>query len=174
MIFVSVGTTHPFDRLIRAVDEAVERRLVEERVYAQIGSGAYEPRNFEYVRSMGKHAFDECVRSASGIISHAGMGILTAALDHDKPVLAMPRRKCYGEAVNDHQVAIAREFARLGHVLVAWEPADLFREIVKLGGFVPAPRRGQAAAVVDRVRRFLDDTQLAMSLRFREAARAEK
>lgn len=159
MIFVTVGTSFGFDRLIRAVDQAVEQGLIQETIRAQIGDGRYLPRHFDYVTSIGKLEFDGNIRTASAVISHAGMGTLTAALEQCKPIMVMPRLKRYGEVVNDHQVDIAEQFANNGHVLLARDERDLLRKIASLKGFVPKPRRGEASAVTNRISAFLHETQ---------------
>lgn len=159
MIFVTVGTTHGFDRLIRAVDEAIDRGLIEDEVYGQIGTGTYTPRNFDYVCALDKGEFDACMKQASGVISHAGMGVVTLASDHGKRILVMPRRKRYREVVNDHQVAIAEEFARLGHVLHARNEKELLEQVGRLATFVPIPRKVNKEAVIDRIAGFLSSVR---------------
>jgi UDP-N-acetylglucosamine transferase subunit ALG13 len=159
MIFLTVGTQFPFDRLVRAVDEAFDNGLIDEEVFAQIGLSSYRPRNMKYAQMLDKETFDSHFQKASGIIGHAGMGTITMALDHNKPLLAMPRLKKYGEVVNDHQVAIARKFSELGHILVAYEVTDLPDGIRKLKNFIPRERKINSEAVVNRIRCFLDSLQ---------------
>lgn len=156
MIFLTVGTQFPFDRLIRAVDEAMEKGFTEE-IFAQIGDSSYEPRNFQAVASMDKHKFDDCFHGASGIIGHAGMGTICMALEQSKPLLVLPRRKKFGEVVNDHQVAIARKFEELGHVLVAYEAEELADKMGFLDTFVPRPRQASPDAVARRIADFLGE-----------------
>jgi UDP-N-acetylglucosamine transferase subunit ALG13 len=84
------------------------------------------------------------------------MGILTLGLELEKPMLVMPRRRRYGEVVNDHQVEIARRYAAEGHVLVAWEYVDMFSQVVRLANFLPVPREPCVEAVIGRVSRFLE------------------
>ena len=55
MIFMTVGTQFPFDRLVRAVDEAVGMELITDHIFAQIGKNATVPRNFESVETLQKH-----------------------------------------------------------------------------------------------------------------------
>jgi len=156
MIFLTVGTQFPFDRLVKTVDDLVAGGVIEEEVFSQVGDDAYEPRSFKSVASLDKKAFDECIHNASAIISHAGMGTITMALDTGKPLLVMPRRKRYGEVVNDHQVAIAHKFEQLGHLLVAYEPEELADKVKLLKGFKPSPRLVRPEAVVKRIAEFLD------------------
>ena len=158
MIFVTVGSQFGFDRLVRAVDRAVESGLIAGEVHAQIGDGHYTPRRFDFVRVMDKMAFDRHVELASALISHAGMGTLTAALEFHKPILVMPRLKRFGEIVNDHQMETAEEFARHGHVLFARDENELLVTLPALKTFTPAPRTVEPDAVARRISAFLQQT----------------
>ncbi len=157
MIFLTVGTQFPFDRLVKTVDNAFDHGLIEGELFAQIGHSSYQPRNFQSVRFLKKRMFDERLLSSSCVISHAGIGIITSALDYNKPLLVMPRRKKYGEVVNDHQAAIAKKFAQHGYILTALSPEDLLKSIAKLKWFVPRKRQNDAARVAARVSRFLEE-----------------
>lgn len=158
MIFLTVGTQFPFDRLVKAVDDLVGEGMLAEEVFAQVGDSTYKPRHFPAVGSLDKRAFDEHFQGASAIISHAGMGTITMALDQNKSLLAMPRRKKYREVVNDHQVELADRFAVLGHLLVARDETELPGKLRLLRSFVPQPRRADPDAVVQRIARFLSQS----------------
>jgi UDP-N-acetylglucosamine transferase subunit ALG13 len=157
MIFLTVGTQFPFDRLVQAVDIAVDKGLIGGEIFAQIGDSTYRPRNFESVVSLDKADFDANFRQASHVISHAGIGTITMALEYQKPLLAMPRLKKYGEVVNDHQVDFARKFAQLGHILLANDADELLNTMPKLKSFVPRKRECDYRAVAARVGNFLDE-----------------
>jgi len=159
MIFLTVGTVLPFDRLVRAVDQAIETRLITRPVFAQIGQTALRPRNMEWVATLEKSAFDRKVAEADFVIGHAGMGSVMIALQHRKRLLVMPRMRQYGEHVNDHQVADARRFAELGYVLVAYESAELPSRLRQIESFIPVPRRSQADQVAQRIARFLQEME---------------
>ena len=159
MIFLSVGIQFPFDRLVKAVDDAFNEGLVDEGVFAQIGETSYKPHNFGSVASLEKNLFDKYLKESSSIISHAGMGTIAMALDNEKPLLVMPRLKKYGEVVNDHQAAIARKFSELGHILAVYDVKELPDGIRKLKNFVPKERKANPKAVADRIRRFLNSLQ---------------
>ena len=77
------------------------------------------------------------------------------ALDNKKPLLVIPRLKKYGEVVNNHQVAIARKFEKLGHILSAYNVEELPGKLQQLKTFVPKIRENQAQAVANRIARFL-------------------
>jgi UDP-N-acetylglucosamine transferase subunit ALG13 len=87
------------------------------------------------------------------------MGTITMALKNHKPLLVMPRLKRYREHVNDHQVATARKFEELGHILAVYDAKDLPNGIHKLKNFVPRERKANPEAVADRIHRFLNSLQ---------------
>jgi len=155
MIFLTVGTQFAFDRLVKAVDDGCAAGLIDEEVVAQTGDASYEPRHFQYVAAMPKEEYDRCIQKASAVISHAGMGTISMALQLNKPLLAMPRLARYGEVVNDHQVELADRFAQAGHILVARDESEIAAKIAELKTFVPVPRKAQPEVVAERVRRFL-------------------
>lgn len=156
MIFLTTGTQFEFDRLVRSVDQLIYQNGFKDEIFAQIGNSSYKPCNFKAVSFLEKQIFDKCIHEASCVISHAGMGIITMALESNRPLLVMPRLKQYGEVVNDHQVAIARKFEKLGHVLVAYEIEELPGKIEELRNFVPRKREAQAHAVAEQIARFLN------------------
>jgi beta-1,4-N-acetylglucosaminyltransferase len=156
MIFLTVGTQFPFDRLVRAVDDWLDRNSLGEEVFAQVGDSTYTPRHFEAVVSLDKAAFDQRFRQASAIISHAGMGTITMALDHGKSLLAMPRLKKHREVVSDHQGPLAQKFEALGHILLALDETQLPAKFSQLRSFAPQPRRADHEAVARRIGRFLN------------------
>jgi UDP-N-acetylglucosamine transferase subunit ALG13 len=157
MIFLTVGTQFPFDRLVRSVDLAFDRGLIDEEIIAQVGESLYKPRNFTSIAALDKAIFDKRLRQASSIISHAGIGTITMALDNKKPLLVMPRLAKYGEVVNDHQAAIARKFSELGYILAAYDVQDFPDEILKLKNFIPRERKVNPKPVADRIWRFLNN-----------------
>lgn len=108
MIFVTVGTQLPFDRMIRMVDEWVVRSDVD--VFAQIGPGCYKPKNFPFVEYLDSSSFEKYVNRANCIIAHAGMGSIITSLKYAKPIILVPRMASLGEHRNGHQEATARKF----------------------------------------------------------------
>jgi beta-1,4-N-acetylglucosaminyltransferase len=157
MIFLTVGTQFPFNRLIKAVDEAIGNNHLNDKIIAQIGVTTYRPKNFEAIPSLEKKLFDQYFNEAGSIISHAGVGSITLSLERRKPMLVMPRLKKYGEVVNDHQLAIAKKFEDLGYLLAAYDAADIPAKIEQLKSFVPQARQSQAKLVADRISVFLNE-----------------
>lgn len=159
MIFLTVGTSFPFDRLVKPIDELVGQGKLDTHFFAQVGKGGYRPKNFESVETLDKKKFDEYFEGAEAIIAHAGMGTITTALAQNKPVLVLPRLKKYGELVNDHQNATAKRFEELGHVLAVYDTSELMEKIKSLKDFKPVPRKSQAEDVAKRIGSFLAQIQ---------------
>ena len=156
MIFLTVGTQFPFDRLVRAVDEAAGTNGFDEDIVAQVGESSYRPENFDAAEAFEKAVFDRHFSEADSVISHAGMGTITMALEQRKPLLVMPRLKKYGEVVNDHQLAIATKFEMLGYLLVAYNAEDVPAKMKQLKSFVPLKRQPCPDVVAARIVTFLN------------------
>lgn len=154
MIFVTVGSAYPFDRLVRACDEIAAGDHGRDWL-AQIHSGTYEPTHMRFERFMSKERFDAAIAEAEMIVGHAGIGTISSALALGKPLLVVPRRKAHGESVNDHQVPCAEHFRAGGHLLVADQADQLGAAFESLGPFVPVPRRVQANRLADAIGAFL-------------------
>lgn len=118
MIFVTVGSQTPFDRLIEAMDQWARANGAVE-VFAQIGSGAYAPQHMRWVRSLPPAEFRQRCATAQAIVAHAGMGSVLTALEFCKPLLLLPRRASLRETRNDHQVATARWLSSRPGIVVA-------------------------------------------------------
>ncbi|EIJ36646.1 glycosyltransferase [Thiothrix nivea] len=117
MIFVAVGTQFPFDRLIRYVDEWAAQH--QAAGIAQIADGAYLPQQLRWERFMATNVFNQHLRAASLIISHAGMGNIITALENRKPIIVMNRQHALGEHRNDHQLDGLEWMGRLPGVYTA-------------------------------------------------------
>lgn len=145
MIFVTVGTELPFDRLVRAVDDwAAESGAAE--VFAQIGEGAWEPLNIGFSHFLEPPEFDRRFLAADLIVAHAGMGTILSALRYGKPLLVMPRRANFGEQRNDHQLATARRLSEMGKLDVAMDETELRSRLRMIDGL---PRRTRIGADAD-------------------------
>jgi UDP-N-acetylglucosamine transferase subunit ALG13 len=158
MIFVTVGTVAPFDRLISLAD-GLAAASREDAWFAQIGTGGFEPKHIEFTKFLNKADYDRHVWRSDFIIAHGGIGIVSDALKAGKPLLVVPRTARLGEHVNDHQVETAKFYADNGHVLVANEGDDLAPLFKALRHFTPKQRTSQPARVADRVGEFLRGLQ---------------
>jgi UDP-N-acetylglucosamine transferase subunit ALG13 len=128
VIFTTVGSQEPFDRLIRAVDEwaALHGRS---DVFAQIGASNYRPEHIKFTKFLEPAAFNRAIHEASVVVAHAGMGSIISALEIGKPIVVMPRRGALRETRNDHQVATAERFGMRGRVIVSNDEQDLAEKL---------------------------------------------
>jgi UDP-N-acetylglucosamine transferase subunit ALG13 len=124
MIFATVGSQEPFDRLIRAVDEWAAARGRTD-VLAQIGGSTFQPRHVQFTKFMDPAEFGKVMREARIVVAHAGMGSIISSLELGKPIVVMPRRAEFRETRNDHQVATAERFGAQGRIIVANNEQDL-------------------------------------------------
>ena len=131
MIFVTIGTQAPFDRLLMAMDE-VAALITDEEIVAQgIGSN-YIPKHMKMVDFLPPDEFDALFAKARVIIGHAGMGTIISALTFQKPLLVMPRIASLGEHRNEHQLATAQKFEKLGYIKWASNEDMLKKMALKL------------------------------------------
>lgn len=159
MIFLTIGTLHPFDRLVKTVDSLAGSGRLPEPVVGQIGFGTYQPSHIQSCQVLEKNEFDEHMQKASLIISHAGMGSIITAITLQKPMIVMPRLKKHREHVNDHQLDTALKFEELGIVLVANDDDELAEKIARISNFKPAKRQAQIETMTTKIATFLDGLQ---------------
>ena len=124
MIFVTVGSQEPFDRLIDAVDEWARLRARGD-VFAQIASSKLQPGHIKFTQFVEPSEFTRIMKEARLIVAHAGMGSIISALELGKPIVVMPRRADFRETRNDHQVATAERFGAQNGIIVASDEQDL-------------------------------------------------
>jgi UDP-N-acetylglucosamine transferase subunit ALG13 len=112
MIFVTVGTQLPFERLIKAMDQWAGEHP-ETKVFGQIGQTQYRPVNFEYVIMLTPNEYENVLSEATVIVGHVGMGTIITGIERNKSLVLMPRHADKGEHRNDHQLSTASRFKQL-------------------------------------------------------------
>jgi UDP-N-acetylglucosamine transferase subunit ALG13 len=113
MIFVTVGSAEPFDRLV----DAVATLGGQSEVVVQHGASPPPP---GAARSVPFMSFDEClahIREAQVVVTHAGVGTVLNVLSQGKRPIVVPRLRVFGEAVDDHQLHFARRLGAAGLVV---------------------------------------------------------
>lgn len=127
MIFFTVGTILPFDRMARALDEWAAAHP-EREVYGQVydlGAQNYRPQHFGWAERLAPAEFRDRIARAEVIVAHAGIGTIVDALTQGKPLLLMPRRHDLREHVNDHQLETVAKFGDRPGIRVIMEPEEL-------------------------------------------------
>jgi len=130
MIFITVGTQLPFDRMINALDQWLESS--SEDVFAQIGDSSLKPKNMVFENFVSPIMAEELFQKSTIIIAHAGMGSILTALKYQKPIIVMPRKATLGEHRNEHQTATANWVKKLSGVYVARDEVELIEIISNL------------------------------------------
>ena len=145
MIFITVGPDRPFDRLVKVVDNWVQRTARND-VVAQIGRGGWRPQSMRAVEFIEPPEFARYFQQADVVISHAGMGTILSALHHGKPLIVMPKLASLGEHRNEHQTATARKMVAIHGVAVAFNEVELENQLDRISELEPPRRIGQSAS----------------------------
>ena len=141
MIFATVGTSAiPFDRLLLALD----RLEPGEELRVQHGPSAVRPRGAASYGFMPYGELAEQMRLARAVVAHGGVGSILTALANGRRPIVMPRERARGEAVDDHQLVLARRLAEAGTVALV-RTADELAEALAGDGLRTAPASGSGA-----------------------------
>jgi UDP-N-acetylglucosamine transferase subunit ALG13 len=103
MIFVTVGATLGFDRLLKMVDDNIK----DKEVVFQIANSEYIPKKGVYHRFLSLDEMEFYINNSDFVISHAGVGTILFLIQLKKSAIIVPRYKKYNEAVDDHQLEIS-------------------------------------------------------------------
>jgi len=107
MIFVTVGNDfRSFDRLLKKMDEIAPS--IPNEIVMQKGFSKYLPKNAKQFDFVSMDIAIEYIQKSELVVSHAGIGTIILCKGHGIPILILPRRKGYGEHMNDHQMEIAK------------------------------------------------------------------
>jgi UDP-N-acetylglucosamine transferase subunit ALG13 len=142
VIFASVGSILPFDRLVRAVDEWAAANPSRE-VFLQIGEGEYEPRHAPWARLMPHDEYRRRLAECTLFVAHVGMGSILQAMEERKQTLLLPRHRSLAEHTTDHQLHTATRFRHVPGLKIAEDVEELKAEMSAL---IATPMQ-QAAAI---------------------------
>lgn len=131
MIFASVGSMLPFDRLTRAVDLwAADNRDVP--VFLQIGEGTYEPQHCEWARIVPHSDYQRRLSGCTLFVAHVGMGSILQGLEIGKQMLMLPRQAALREHTTDHQLHTAAKFRDTPGLRIVDDTDTLQQEMSRL------------------------------------------
>ncbi|MFR7918810.1 MAG: PssE/Cps14G family polysaccharide biosynthesis glycosyltransferase [Anaerostipes sp.] len=132
MIFITLGSQKfQFNRLLKAVDDLVQRKIIKEDVFAQIGYSDYQPQNYSYKKFLDRDEFARMEEKSEIVITHGGTGAIIGAVKKDKKVIAVPRLAKFGEHVDDHQLQLLDEFEKM-QIIVACYDTDKLEDAYRL------------------------------------------
>jgi UDP-N-acetylglucosamine transferase subunit ALG13 len=132
MIFVTVGThEQPFNRLLKCIDDMIDKDLIKEEVIAQIGYSTYKPKNYKTKKLISYEEMQEYIKNARIVVTHGGPSSFIAPLAIGKIPVVVPRKKEFGEHVNNHQVEFTKEVEkRMKNIIVALNDEEIIDSIV--------------------------------------------
>lgn len=160
MIFVTVGTQLPFDRMVHTVDMWAARTGGEG--FAQVGPTKSPPKHLRWSESITPQQFDEYIESCSLIVAHAGMGTIISALRAQRKLLVMPRRASLREHRNEHQLATVKALSEQGKITVAMDEDELVGWLDRIDEIPMPPPLGEQAnpRLLNAVRGFIETGKL--------------
>jgi len=158
MIFVTVGTqVEPFKRLLKAVDEEIEKGTIKDTVIVQAGCTKYKSDNMIIHDYLPMEVFDEYMDQADLIICHGGVGSILGGLNRKKKVIAAARLKKYKEHVNDHQTQIIDNFIKQGYIIGIKDMSELGDAIKKSKTFKPKEYKSNRDNMIKLIEKLIDE-----------------
>jgi len=162
MIFVTVGSQLPFDRLVKAID-AWAAKNGRQDVFAQIGHNAWRPKYIKWVETLKPEEFQEKVKTADLIISHAGVGTILSSLELGKRILVMPRMKKLDAIRGEHQIHMTKSFSECGLLNAAFDEKELLSKLEDFNKIPIHEKIGPyaSAELIDAISDFIDSSPAA-------------
>ena len=133
MIFVTVGNaTQGFRRLLDAVDRFAGGGLFgDDEVFIQSGNNpGFRPVYCKHEAFVSRDDFNRKIQAAGIVVCHGGATLFEVIKSGKTPVV-MPRRKKYGEHIDDHQFELVQALVDEGRVIPCYEPDELPAAIVE-------------------------------------------
>lgn len=138
MIFVTLGTQDKkFDRLVGYITDLVNEKKIKDEVVIQSGCTEVSCKKIKSFKQLSYEEMLNYFKKCDILITHGGVGSITDALLLGKKVIAVPRRKKYKEAVNDHQKEIINAFVSDGYIKSSDSKEELYEVIKSMKNFKP-------------------------------------
>lgn len=119
LMFVTVGATLPFNRMVETVAQLKAAGQIPEAVIIQTGVGGCFPTGIETYETLTFDRMQSYLRDAEIVVCHGGTGSLVTALREGCRVIVMPRQFERGEHYDNHQSEITRAFVARNLIAVA-------------------------------------------------------
>ncbi|WP_086315657.1 hypothetical protein A5821_003161 [Enterococcus sp. 7F3_DIV0205] len=136
MIFVTLGSQKfQFDRLLKELDKLKGQQIITQEIFAQIGYSEYEPQFIDSERFVDRQTFQNRMEKAELVITHGGTGAIITALKKEKKIIAVPRKKEFGEHVDNHQKQIVDSFSTSKYIIGVNDVRELEKAITQSNSF---------------------------------------
>ena len=156
MIFVTLGSQKfQFDRLLIELDRLVEKEVLTEPIFAQIGYSTYQPQQYEYQKFLDHQVFNQKLNQCDLLITHGGSGAIVNALKMKKKVIAVPRLVKFNEHVDNHQEEIVDLFKNLNYIEAVYDIQNLGPAVSKTVMESFEYFQSNSEAVIDEIEAFI-------------------
>lgn len=156
MIFVTLGSQKfQFNRLLKAVDELIENKVIVEDVFAQTGYSDYKPKNYSYKNFLDHEEFAVMEKKADIVITHGGTGAIIGALKKGKKVIAVPRLAKYGEHVDNHQLQLVEQFTSQNLIYSVEDCTDLGEGLKYVKNHIFAYYQSNTVTIIESIDQYL-------------------
>ena len=132
MILVTLGTQDKqFTRLLKKIDELINKGIIKEKVIAQIGNTKYKSKKMDIHQFFLIDEYEKLIKECDILITHGGVGTIISGLQYNKKIIAVARLKEHGEHENNHQLEIIKEFANKKYLLDSTDLSVLEQNLLK-------------------------------------------
>ena len=158
MILVTLGTQDKsFERLLKALDKAVAKGKIKEKIIVQAGCTEYKSKNMEIFDLTSPEELDKLVKKCSLLITHGGVGSILNGIKYNKPIIAAARLSEYKEHTNDHQKQIIKEFVKSGYILELEDFDNLDKLIKQAKKFKPKEFKSNTNKFIKNIENYIED-----------------
>lgn len=145
VIFVTVGTTGPFDELLQEVDRLAAAGLFAEEIICQGGQSEYQMRHAK--QFVGRNSIADLIAESMFVISHGGLTVIEL-LRARKPFVAFPNPRL----ADHHQAFFLQQIATAADISWSSDVTDLARLYQERRALGPATLRADLPRAGDIVR----------------------
>jgi len=111
LIFLTVGSQLPFDRLVGYCEELEQMFPGKYEVFYQTARENDKSGKPNYTDHLNIDDFSKKIEECDIVVTHAGIGSIISALLNSKYIVVVPREFQYGEHRNDHQIDTSLELS---------------------------------------------------------------
>ena len=127
---MTVGThEQPFNRLVEYMDTWAASH--NEEVVIQIGYSTYMPINCQWKKLFPYKEMVKKVDEARVVITHGGPSSFIMPLQIGKTPIVVPRRKEFGEHVNNHQVSFCKAVEERHNNIIVVETIERLEQTIE-------------------------------------------
>lgn len=157
MIFITLGSQKfQFDRLLKEVDDLIEKGCIRDEVFAQTGYSNYIPKNYKYDKFLDRDVFCTMEGKANIVITHGGTGAIMGAIKQGKKVIAVPRLTKYKEHVDDHQVQIIKQFSEMNLICGCMDCRNLGKALEEVATAKYSTYKSNTTAILVAIENFIE------------------